>query len=212
MTVSDYVQKAYLLATGKTTTLAEGTAKYTKFLNLANLLQLKWQNEPGVDWPSLYLRENVSGTVSATDTFALPATIRKLSQRPEDKVRITRTDSTLDYYDIIQPDELKRYIGYNACAKIGSNLVFPSAFTASSAQFGGTIRVPGYGSVETLADDADTIAVEDPDWLCYMAAAEYVRNDITRQAQYGNLVALAVDSMNHMKLVAGVQPPQETKK
>ena len=147
MILSDYVAKGYLLATGKTTTLAAGTVKHTKFMNLANVFSIKWQNEPGVDWPSLYLRSDVSGTVTATDTFALPTTIRKLSQRPGDKVRITRTDSTKDYYDIVTQDELDRYKAHNACAKVGSNLVFSSAFTASSAQFGGTIRVPGYGFV-----------------------------------------------------------------
>ena len=41
--------------------------------------------------------------------------------------------------------------------------------------------------------------VDDVNWLIYMLAAEIARSDIVQAGQYGNLVALAQNSMTSMK-------------
>jgi hypothetical protein len=50
-----------------------------------------------------------------------------------------------------------------------------------------------------LVDDTTDVPVDDPNWLVTITAAEYVRNDIVKQNQYGNLVQEANDLMENMK-------------
>lgn len=205
MIVTDAIANTYLLATGKTTTLTAGTTKYTKILALLNMFTQQWAGEVGVDWKSQRLVATVTGTVTATDTFAIPTTLSKVSKTKGDFVRIIHTDGVESDYSIVPIERLynessKAQGGTgNRVAVSGSNLIFDVAFTASSPQFGGTIYVPGYKIPATLDDGADTIEVDDPYWLCFMAAAEYVRNDITRVQQYPNLIAQANNAMEGMK-------------
>ena len=206
MIVSDFIANTYLFATGKATPPASGTTKYSKILSLGNIFQQNWASESGIDWKSQRSTFTVSGTVTATDTFALPATLGKISKTEGDFVRILHTDGVTESDYTIVPIE-KLYsdgpkvnsIGGDICAVSGSNLIFATPFTTSSAQFGGTITIPGYVIPPTLVDGTDVITVDDPYWLCFMAAAEYVRTDLTRQAQYGNLIAQANNAMQGMK-------------
>lgn len=205
MIVTDAIANTYLLATGKTTTLTAGTTKYTKILALLNMFTQQWAGEVGVDWKSQRLVANVTGTVTATDTFAIPTTLSKVSKTQGDFVRIVHTDGTESDYDIVPIERLYQESSKaqggtgNRVAISGSNLIFDVAFTATSPQFGGTIQVPGYKIPATLTAGSDTIEVDDPYWLCFMAAAEYVRNDITRVQQYPNLIAQANNAMEGMK-------------
>lgn len=206
MTTTQAIQNTYLLATGKVTPPAAGTSKYEKILSLLNIFTQNWASEAGIDWKSLRTTANVTGTVTATDTFALPATIAKVSKTRGDYVRIVHADGTTESDYTIVPierlynDESKlQGAGRFKVAISGGNLVFDKAFKSTDPQFGGTIQVPGYITPPELDDGADLIAVDDPYWLCFMAAAEYVRNDITRVQQYGNLVAQANNAMIGMK-------------
>ena len=54
MTVSEFVQRAYLLGQGKTSTLNTSDDKYQKFVQLGNYFKNAWAREPGVDWVSQY--------------------------------------------------------------------------------------------------------------------------------------------------------------
>lgn len=203
MTIDEAISKSYLLATGKTTTLAQSDAKYLRLFNILDLKQKDWQNQPGVDWMSLWSLVTLNPTVTATDTFALPSTIRKISQRENDSVIITSADGKNTwYYDVITPDKLLEYKDQPACAKVGSNLVFSKAFAATDPQIGGTIKVPSFGYVNDISNLATTgtqqVQVDDPNWLCYAAAAEFDRTDLVRQNQYPNLVALANDRLEVM--------------
>lgn len=217
MTVTDAISTSYLLATGKPTAPSSGTSKYNRILGLLNVFSRGWANEPGVDWQSLRLWANVTGTVTATATFAIPTTLDRVSKDANDPVRILHSDGiTESEYTIVPAERLYesgsrvRGASGGTVAIVGSNLVFDTAFTADSPQFGGTIQVPGYKVVATLSSGSDAIEVDDPDWLCYMVAAEYVRNDITRVQQYGNLVALANNAMNGMKEANGSAQEQVT--
>ncbi len=216
-TVDQAVSQTYLSATGKTTTLTLGSAKYTKILSLFNIYTQVWANDPETNWSSLRNVFTLASTVSATDTYALPASLGKLSDSEGDFVRIYHTDGVTESdYTIVPIDRLYNdlptrnnygidIIGTGTCAVVGQNLVFSRAFTSANTQFGGTIKVPGYSIPPTLVSGTDVIRVDDPNWLCFIAAAEYVRTDVTRVGQYPNLIAQATDSMNSMKLINNSQ-------
>lgn len=210
MTVQEAINATYLKATGKSTSLTSGS-HYTKILALLDFYQRAWAREPGVDWNSLYDPAFSLGTVTATDAFDLDtSTIRKLSDREGDVVRIMWDDGTgYTDYTIVDHRVLKDYYAGqnkessfgNYCARIGSQLVFNNKFSTSDNEYGGEIQVPCYLypdaiSSSTLSDD---VQVNDPDWLVTRCAAEYVRTDITRQGQYGNLLAEANEKMGRMK-------------
>ncbi len=77
--------------------------------------------------------------------------------------------------------------------------MFSSAFTSDSREFGGTIIIPSYADAVFPTDDVTDITVDDPYWLVAISAAEFVRNDITRKAEYPNLVGEAGVLMQKMK-------------
>lgn len=199
MTLANAIQKAYLLATGKPTAPTAGSTKYNRLLGIINIMQDLWQAEAGVRWNSLYSVATSPDTVTTTDTFQLPTSIRDVSKTEKDYVRVNRLDGGTSNYTLVNPEQLSAYPGNRVVARVGNNLKFSIAFPSDSADIGGSISVPGYTSLPELTNDTDVISVDDPNWLVYMTAAEYVRNDITKQNQYGNLIALAQSSMDSMK-------------
>ena len=177
MTVTEAIAATYLLATGKATAPSSGTAKYTKILALLNIFSQNWATEP-VMWASLRSTFTVTSpaTVTATDTFAIPATVGKISEQEGDYVRINHANGTdQSTYTIVPIERLYddgptiNTAGGPYCAVSGSNLIFPVAFTSTSPQFGGTVKIPGYSIPATLTTGSDVIQVDDPYWLCYMA-------------------------------------------
>lgn len=220
MLVDTAIQKVNLLANGKGTSLTVDSTKYTKILQLLNFYKDVWAQEPGVQWRSLRSMASLGATVSATDTFALPSAVllgtAKFSDQEGDYVRVIHTGGTVESdYNIVPAQSLYRDgpsvnnpggVGVNTwgnCARVGSNLVFDVPFISTSPQFGGTIKVPVYTTpadmVTSTSDPADVVEVDDPYWIIFMAAAEFVRNDVTKQNQYANLVAQAVNAMDGMK-------------
>jgi len=193
----EFVSAVYLRATGKPTAPTSGR-KYNQIIALGDMFTRQWQDEPGQDWTSLYDFFS-NGTVTATDTFTLDTDIRKVSQMDGDFVRIVHTDDNVTEYTIVPADRLYENRYQYAVAVQGRNLVFASAFTADSPQFGGTIVVPGYGYSTFPTNDTTQITVDNPDWLVIRTAAEFVRTDITRQNQYPNLIAEAQQLMEKMK-------------
>lgn len=206
MTATEFIADTYLLATGKTTTLTSGT-KYSRILNLGDYFQRRWSREPEVDWNSLYNPAFSLGTITATDSFDIDtSTIRKLSAREGDTVRIVHSDGTsYTDYDLVPHDSLKDYsfgvdkespVGHYA-ARLGGQLIFNHEFVSTDAQFGGEIFVPCYVFADELTASED-VQVDDPDWLVARVAAEYVRNDITRRQRYPELLAQANEIMQRM--------------
>jgi hypothetical protein len=199
MTQNEAIQKAHLFATGKATMPTEGSTKYVKILALLNAYKDIWATEPGVDWASLRSYATLSAVVTATATFALPATIGKVSKRQGDTVIVTAIDGTETEYNLVPAYELNDPGNESACAIIGSNLVFATAFTASSPQLGGAITVPRHSTPADMASASTVVPVDDPYYIVFMAAADFVRNDVTKQDQYGNLVGQAAERMTYMK-------------
>lgn len=200
MVVTDFVSNVFLRSTGKLPTFASGSTKWLKIVAISNFYIDAWARERGVNWNSLYSPDLAIGSVTATDTFPLPATIRKVSDLEEDCVRILHTNGiTYTNFTTIAPERLKEFDTGNYVAQIGSTLKFNRPFVSTDPQFGGSIKVPAYLFAAHIAADADVIPVDDPNWLILITAAEYIRNDVTRQNQYGNLVAEANEAMQSMK-------------
>lgn len=198
MTLTELIQKTYLKATGKPTAPSAGTRKYEQILELQKYYTEVWEREPGVDWSSLFDYQTLDSLVTATDTFELPDTIRKISQQEGDYIRILLGNQEWEY-ELVPADRLYEYRYENAVAQVGRNLRFSREFESTDPQIGGSIIVPSYGYVEVALTGTDEIAIDDPNWLVTICAAEFVRNDIVRQNQYPNLVAEATVLMERMK-------------
>jgi hypothetical protein len=211
MTITEALTAIYLKAVGKATPPTAATSKYTRIIGLMDFYQRRWAREPEVDWNSLYDPTLSLGAVTATDTYDLDSsTVRKLSDREGDAVRIMWTDGVgYTDYDIVDADKLKDYYyGQNKenprgfyCAQVGKQLVFNHKFVSTDAQFGGDIQVPCYGFPDAITSDdpnSDEVQVDDPDWLVTRVAAEYVRNDITRRQRYPELLTEANEIMTRM--------------
>jgi hypothetical protein len=218
MLVTEFVPRVFRKATGKIPTFTTGSTKWLKILDIANEYIDTWAREPGVDWASLASPDLSIGTVTNTNTFPLLTTIRKISSREEDYVRIVHTDGvTYTDYTTVPVEKLKDYIdsGGTYVTQVGganktgvpSNLVFNHTFVSTDPQFGGSINVPAYLFAPHIAADTDDIPVDDPQWLVLVCAAEYIRTDVTRQLQYSNLVAEANAAMDRMR---DDNDPQET--
>jgi hypothetical protein len=198
--LSELIAAAYLKATGEISVLTSSDDDWKKLVALANFYIDNWQNEPGVDWASLYDPAVNIGTVTATDTFDLDDSIRSISNQVGDYVRINHLNSTTyTNYQTVEPKRLKYYAYGAYCARVGKTLKFNRAFTSTDPQFGGTINVPSNLFADHLSKANDVVPVDDPNWLVLMCAAEYVRNDITRAQNYPDIVAEAVDVMKYMK-------------
>lgn len=197
MTRDQFIQKAYFAATGKATAPTSGN-KYDALILSGNMFIEQWQNEPNIDWKSLYRKESV-GTISASDRISVDLDeIRKLSTDPNDKVVLTSTDGTETEYDIVKPNQLANHT--KCCALMGEELVFSEAFDSDSQWIGATVTAPYYTFAEQMTSANDEVPVDQPLWLVYMTAAEFVRNnDYIKQGQYSNLIAMAQDVMNSMK-------------
>lgn len=220
MLVDTAINKVNLLANGKGTALVVDSNKYVKILALLNFFKDAWAQEPGVQWNSLRQLESLAATVSATATYALPTDVllgtAKLSTQEGDYVRVIWTSGTQESdFTIVQDSRLYRDgpsvnnpggIGINTsgyCARRGSNLIFDVPFLSTANEFGGTIKIPVYVTpadmLSSTVAPTGTVPVDDPYYAIYMAAAEYVRNDVTKQNQYSNLVAQAINNMQAMK-------------
>lgn len=207
MTTSELVAAVILRATGEVSTAASGDSEWEKVRGIANFYINTWANEPGVDWNSLYTPELSFGAVTATDSFTFPAAAINVSDQAGDNVRIDHSNGTgYTDFEFVTANSLKRYyLGNKAtplgdvCAQIGRNLVFNRRFVATDPEFGGTIKVPSYALPAPLVETTDLVPVDDPNWLVVVCAAEYVRNDITLQNQYPNLIAEANSIMSDMK-------------
>ncbi len=197
MTRAEFIQKAYLKATGKPTAPTAGSKKYNQLVEYGKYYVDSWLNEPDIDWNSTYDYFNC-GTVTATDTFAFDADLRKPSQQLGDYIHVDTADNEY-YFTLIPAERLQENRYNNAVAVVGRNLKFSEAFKADSVYIGGDLIVPGYGFATFPDTDGGDIPVDDPNWLVTIVAAEFTRNDKTRANQYPNLVAEANVLMRKMK-------------
>lgn len=199
MTLEGLVKAVILKATGKATILSPTDPKYQKILGIANAYIDTWQHEYGVDWASLYSPSYAIGTVTAAAKFEIPSDVRKFSDSPDSFVTITSLDGRKTKYTIVPAETLNRYTERSlVCARTGQYLTFTKSFSESGIELGGAISAPCFTNAPYLLDPTDKVPVDIPRWLVIMSAAEYVRNDITKQNQYSNLVGEAMPLMDKM--------------
>lgn len=198
MTLQELIDAVILKATGKATALDQNNAKWQKIRGIANYYQNAWLNEPGQTWNSRYERARQIGTISNNDEYPLDDDITEISTSKGDNVYVLTKDNRKVEFQLVSYDDLKNYPVGNFCAKIGQTLVFNGRFVEDDPCFGGKLFVPVYTSIEDLEYPSDDISVDDPWWLVTIVAAEYIRNDIVKQNQYGNLMAEANNLMTGM--------------
>ena len=80
----------------------------------------------------------------------------------------------------------------------GRYVVFNGNFMEDDPCYGGELFIPVYYKLGDMVNADDVVFVDDPYWLVTMCAAEYIRNDIVKQNQYGNLIAEANNLMTGM--------------
>ena len=180
-------------------TFVSGSTKWLRIVAQGNFYLQQFARERGINWNRYYDPAKSFGTVTATATFAVPSTVRKISQEEGDVLKITHTDGVVSEYTFVPHDRLKQYPTGNYVARIGSNIRFNAAFTSSSPQFGGTITVPVYEFPDEFSLDADVLDIDDPNWLVYVVAADRVKNDVTRKDLRADLIAQANEAMSAMK-------------
>jgi hypothetical protein len=195
VTTSEFVSNVVLLSEGKLPTFASGSTKWLRIVAQGNFWLQQFAKERGIDWNWYYDPIKSFGAVTATATFAIPSTVQKISQKEGDTIRIVHTDSRYTDYALVAHDQLKRYDTGNYAARIGSNIKFNQAFTATSQQFGGTIYVPVYEYPSTFSADGDDIDHPDANWLVFTVAADRVKNDVTRKDLRDDLISQANESM-----------------
>lgn len=193
------INRAFLHAKGKATAPAVGTGKHDQLLAIADTVQKMWAGEPGMEWNSLYDSVELADAVSATATYALPATVDTLSKRADDPVIITDTNGGITRYTVVDPSQLDRQREAKVVAKIGRSLVFPQAFAADSPLIGGTITVPAILAVSDITSGDDIIQVDDPLWMAYAMAAEFAQNDLVKISNVPHLQDVANLLMQKMK-------------
>lgn len=199
-TADQIITAAYVEAKRKTPAPASGTPQYNALLAILDNMQKVWAAEPDIEWNSLYSIVN-NGAITATNSFVLDTTIDYIVKRETDPIytATASTGVTRVNYPLVQPNQLYVNSDINVVAHAGANLLFPRSFVATDTNFGWNIYVPAILKVSDIDAGADVVQVDDPTWLIFMLAADFIRNDVVRQNQYGQLVAYAQEIMRKMK-------------
>ena len=205
MTLQELINAVMLKATGKPTILPTTNTKWEKIRGILNYYQQAWAHEPGQHWRSLYGIKSF-GTVTNSGEYQFPdAGIDDVSTAFGDDIFVRTTDGKMIKFELVDHDDFEAHLdGGNYCTIVGNDagtgryLEFAGSFMDDDPCYGGEIFVPVYYKVYDLENADDVTVVDDPMWLVTMAAAEYIRNDIVKQNQYGNLVAEANNLMTSM--------------
>ena len=190
MNLSEVINLAYQMATGKTKTLSPGNSKYERMLNIANMANMQWESEPDVIWGSL-CEDREIGVIDDSTSYKLPEDVRTVDFRKF----ITLTKESNNWtVPFISPQLFKG--GCYGVLQLGWKLDFNGL---TEEMKGAKIIAPVIRRTKKLVEPEDKVEIDDPYWLVYMIAAEFVRNSRTKSNQYGNLVTLAQSSIEGMK-------------
>lgn len=190
MNLSEVINLAYQMATGKTKTLSPGNSKYERMLNIANMANMQWESEPDVIWGSL-CEDREIGVIDDSTSYKLPEDVRTVDFRKF----ITLTKESNNWtVPFISPQLFKG--GCYGVLQLGWKLDFNGL---TEEMKGAKIIAPVIRRTKKLVEPEDKVELDDPYWLVYMIAAEFVRNSRTKSNQYGNLATLAQSSMEGMK-------------
>ena len=200
MQIDKIIQKAYKMATGDDESISRSEPSYGKYLSILNDLQRDWYEEslvlPNERWASLEREEAI--IISSDTQYDLDGelVLHPLSYSP---LSITLPSGNMVMPKLVSTAEFIRSNDRNifTASSDGKIINFKKEFINSA--IGGRITYPYYVNLEEISNDDDNIIVDNPNWLVYMLAAEIARSDIVQAGQYGNLIALAQNSMTSMK-------------
>jgi hypothetical protein len=197
MNIQQCIQKAHLLAKGKSTPLDTAGPVYQKYLAIANLMKDSIIEED-IDWDFTYEPFSL-GTIT-DDRIEIDETVYDINKSEDDPIAIVHSGGVqTSYYRLVEPSELEYYKHNNTCAWVGTDLVFSHTFTATDPQYNGEVFIPAHITPEDFVSPGDEITIPIPNWLAYMIAAETVRNTVTKQNQLPQLLAYANNAMNKMR-------------
>lgn len=198
MTPDSIIQKAYKMASGDEENVATSDPMYDKYLSTLNDLQRDWANEvltlPNERWASL--EEEAIETVDAEGMLYLDY---EIARAPLNFPALyIETEDRKIYPELVSIGEIDTDSNAYAVSGDGKTVYFSTGIIKRYA--GSDVHFAVYTPVvETVKGETEGIIVQDPNWLIYMLAAEIARSDIVQAGQYGNLVALAMNSMESMK-------------
>ena len=200
MQIDKIIQKAYKMATGDDESISRSEPSYSKYVSILNDLQRDWYEEslvlPNERWASLEREETI--IISSDTQYDLDGelVLHPLSYSP---LSVTLPSGNTVMPKLVSAAEFIRSNNKNifTASSDGKIINFKKEFIDSA--IGGRITYPYYVNLEEISNDDDNIIVDNPNWLVYMLAAEIARSDIVQAGQYGNLVALAQNSMTSMK-------------
>lgn len=200
MQIDKIIQKAYKMATGDDESISRSEPSYGKYLSILNDLQRDWYEEslvlPNERWASLEREESI--VISSDTQYDLDGelALHPLNYSP---LSITLSSGEIIAPKLVSAAEFIRSSDKNiyTASSDGKIINFKKDFVKSA--IGGRITYPYYINLEEVSNNNDDIIVDNPNWLVYMLAAEIARSDIVQAGQYGNLIALAQNSMTSMK-------------
>lgn len=197
-----YIRSAYQKATGETgEDLAPDDEAYVVLLNQGNDFIEDWQNAVDkdgeeIDWNSLWGRQTLGSTVSATDSFTVDRdVVRKLSTE-DYGFKIRLSDGRKKYFTVVKPNELSK--GGNRVALIGDKITFAEPFDATDPFIGASIIFAYFGYAAKMTTGSSKVPVDDPMWLVFRGAAELARNDFIKTNQGQFLLNSADERMQKM--------------
>ena len=187
MNLKEMVYYAYLEATGKYVELETTNPKYLKMVQIANLMMNQWENEPAVEWRSRKKTIKIDSVDSEKDIYKLPESVLKIDRTSGKNITFKKDDKIVGEIEI--PD----------IKVMGNTLDLSEVITDQILN--ADIYVPIIEKLPKVKDPEDPILIDNPYWLVFMTAAEYVRNNQIKNAQYGNIIAYAQNLMESMKAV-----------
>lgn len=192
MTGQELLTQAYIAYRGKGASRvpAWGTEKANTAISIANRKQQEWARDSFHRWNSLFSIKTVGTINTSNDTYPLPTGFMGNS----DFAKVIKTDNSIVEYPVVLPQQRDQFD--QALYVLGTNIVFAQSIDAGLT--GGTLKLAAYYIPDDIVNDTDTVAVDDPNWLVYIVAAELARNDPARDDQVGNLVAQANDLYQKM--------------
>nr|DAK51902.1 MAG TPA: hypothetical protein [Caudoviricetes sp.] len=187
MNLKEMVYYAYLEATGKYVELETTNPKYLKMVQIANLMMNQWENEPAVEWRSRKKIIKIGSIDSEKDLYKLPERVLKIDRTSGRNITLKKDDKIVGEIEI---SDIK---------VMGNILDLSGVITDQMSD--ADIYVPIIEKLPKVKNPDDPILIDNPYWLVFMTAAEFVRNSQTKNAQYGNIVAYAQNLMESMKAV-----------
>lgn len=209
MTADEILQKAYKIASGDDEPLSSGDPSYARALELMNMFYDDWVHEPlhimGVMWSSL--EKSVALKLNTDGSLSLPRNVVAIASHPlripvSGLVRDFGLDGEKRISDMQEVSGENFWTGssndsFNVDWGVRRVYVLNATLKRLRAEPDLNFVLATYSRPPIFTAHSEVL-IDNPNWLIYMLAAELARTDILQSGQYGNLVALAQNTMDAM--------------